>query len=73
MTFHNQKEAEIEVQLLNNASLIINMAYRELHYDPVILLVFTLFFEGSVQEIDCRDAKTDENKKNDNRSTEATL
>ena len=38
-----------------------------------LTLVFTLFFEGSVQEIHRRDAKTDQNKENNNRSAKATL
>ena len=40
---------------------------------PSALLIFTLFFEGSVQEIYCRDAETDEDKEDNNRSAEATL
>ena len=38
-----------------------------------MLLVFTLFFKGSPQEIYRRDAEPDEKKKNNDRSTESTI
>ena len=38
-----------------------------------MLLVFTLFFKGSAQEIYRGDAETDENKKNNDRGTESTI
>ena len=37
------------------------------------LALFTLFFEGSVQEVYCRDAETDKDKEKNNRGAEGVV